>query len=165
MFRSFVTTLLFFLILLPLGAISGTEIVREVEKRGYFENSYSEGVIESTDRLGSSSFKFKSFSEGDDKVLIELDEQKILKLGETLYLFYPDADVVIRLQGSALRQTILGSDLSYQDMTQSSSLLNEYDVKLLEENQDTYLLELDATKKSVAYPKQLIWVDKKTSPS
>ncbi len=57
---------------------------------------------------------------------------------------------MIRLQGAALRQSVLGSDLSYEDMTEEKTTLDDYDVTLdgseTISGRDCYILTLTAKK-------------------
>ncbi|NCC66449.1 MAG: outer membrane lipoprotein-sorting protein, partial [Spirochaetia bacterium] len=68
--------------------------------------------------------------------------------------------------GAALRQSVLGSDLSYEDMTEEKNTLDEYRVVLdgsqMVGNRDCHVLTLTAKSRQVAYPVQKIWVDKET---
>jgi negative regulator of sigma E activity len=70
------------------------------------------------------------------------------------------------MQGAALRQSVLGSDLSYEDMTEEKTTLDDYDVTLdgseTVRGRDCHILILTAKTRQVAYPVQKIWVDKET---
>lgn len=168
-------TLLLILVLMfiptTLFAITGEEIVRTIDKQTTFDTSYSTGSIQTTDRFGTKTSTFKAWSRGASDSLIEFTSiaergQKILRTTGSLYLFYPDAEEVIRMQGAALRQSVLGSDLSYEDMTEEKNTLDDYDVTLLSDEavngHDCYVVMLKAKTKSVAYPQQKLWVDKQT---
>ncbi len=62
-----------------------------------------------------------------------------------------------------LRQSVMGSDLSYEDMMEDRKLLDVYNVKL--QGKDTmngrncYVLELTAKITDVAYYSRRIWID------
>lgn len=154
-----------------LSAMTAEDIVREMDALETFKTSYAEGEIITTDRFGTKTSTFKSWSRGAYDSLIEFTStaergQKILRTEGELYLFYPDAEELIRLQGAALRQSMLGSDISYEDMTGEKDTLSQYEVKLL--RQETFqgrlchVLEFDAKTRTVAYPKQVVWVDAQT---
>lgn len=61
---------------------------------------------------------------------------------------------------------MLGSDISYEDMTEEKNTLDDYTVKLdgseLVNGRDCHVLTLTAKTRQVAYPIQKIWVDKET---
>ncbi len=44
---------------------------------------------------------------------------KYLKIGDQLYIYLPDIDDVIRISGDMLKQSMMGSDVSYSDFTAS----------------------------------------------
>ncbi len=161
--------LIFFFAAHPLFSITPEEIIKRMEANQVHDTSYSEGRMLITDRFGTRESTFRSWAEGEDKSLIEFTSreergQKILRTEDEIYLFFPDADEVIRLQGAALRDSVLGSDFSYEDMTGDKGILDSYKVSLLGEEQvdgyACYKLQLDATSRSVPYPKEMLWVDK-----
>lgn len=151
-----------------LFALSADEIIGEMDRLTTFETTYSTGSIQTTDRFGTKTSEFKSWSQGEKDSLIEFTSkaergQKILRTEGSLYLFYPDAEQLIRMQGAALRQSMLGSDISYEDMTEEKNTLDNYTAKLEREEtfkgRECYVLTLTAKTRSVAYPIQKIWVD------
>lgn len=159
---------IFCLTMTTLGAITAEEVVRAVDALETFETSYSEGAIITTDRFGVKTSTFKGWSQGAYDSLIEFTSvaergQKILRTSGELYLFYPDAEELIRLQGAALRQSMLGSDISYEDMTGEKDTLSDYTAKLLGtesiKGRECHILELTAKTRTVAYPTQKLWVD------
>lgn len=154
-----------------LGAITAEEVVRSVDDLETFDTSYSEGEIVTTDRFGVKTSTFKAWSRGAYDSLIEFTSvaergQKVLRTSGELYLFYPDAQELIRLQGAALRQSMLGSDISYEDMTGEKDTLSDYTAKLMGTEQvggrECHILELTAKTRTVAYPIQKLWVDTET---
>ena len=62
-----------------------------------------------------------------------------------------------------LRQSVMGSDLSYEDMMEDRKLKEIYDAVIVgEENigeRKTWILELTASVENVSYYKRKIWVD------
>lgn len=164
---------LFCLLCMPfsLAAITAEDIIRTMDGMQTFETSYSNGSIKTTDRFGIKQSTFKAWSQGSSDSLIEFTStaergQKILRTKGSLYLFYPDAEELIRLQGAALRQSVLGSDLSYEDMTEEKNTLDDYTVMLegseIVNGRDCHVLTLTAKTRQAAYPIQKIWVDTET---
>ena len=86
-----------------------------------------------------------------------------MRLEDEIYLYFPDAEEVIRLQGSALKESVMGSDFSYEDMTGERELLDLYRPRLVdtvsEGGRRLHVLELEARERGVAYPRQKIWVE------
>ncbi len=165
--------LLLFCLIIPaqLFALTAEEIVEKMDSLSTFDTTYSTGSIQTTDRFGTKTTLFNFWSQGKKDSLIEFTSkaergQKILRTEGSLYLFYPDAEQLIRMQGAALRQSMLGSDISYEDMTEEKTTLDNYQVKLEKEEsfkgQNCYVITLTAKSRSVAYPVQKLWVDKQT---
>jgi outer membrane lipoprotein-sorting protein len=159
------------LIVMPLSAMTAQQIVQAMDELETFEQSYSEGQIITTDRFGEKKSTFRAWSQGTHDSLIEFTSvaergQKILRTSGQLYLFYPDAEELIRLQGAALRQGMLGSDISYEDMTGERDTLSDYTAELLDTEQvqgkSCYVIKLTAKTRTVAYPIQKLWVDTET---
>ena len=149
-------------------ALTADEIIARMEDNQTHPTSYIEGEMVITDRFGDRVSTFFAHTEGDDRFLVEFtsrDEegQRVLRRNDDLYLYYPDARETIRLTGSALRDSLLGSDISYEDMTGGRGLAEDYKFELLgEETVDgrrCYKIELTARGTNVAYPKQIYWVD------
>ncbi len=165
-----------FVLLLGLGpaaaqsafALSADEIIERMEANQTHPTSYIEGEMVITDRFGDRVSTFIAHTEGAERFLLEFtsrDEegQRVLRRNDDLYLYYPDARETIRLTGSALRDSLLGSDISYEDMTGGRGLADDYDFTLRGEERvngrPTYKIELTARSTNVAYPKQIYWVD------
>jgi len=156
---------------LSMSAITAEEIIANVERNKINEAERIDGSMTISDRFGSRVKTFISYAAGADKMLLEFTNpeekgQKILRLKDEIYLYFPEAEEVIHLQGSALRDSVMGSDFSYEDMTGEGDILDQYKVTLLgEENIDGrkhYHLELEARKRGLAYPKQEAWIDAET---
>ena len=147
---------------------SAEEIVRRLEANQRFRTQEAEGSLVITDRFGSRTRPFLSWAEGQERMLlaftnVEEKGQKILRLQDEIYLYFPEAEEVVRLQGAALKESVMGSDFSYEDLTGEKSLLDLYEVKLsgreLLAGREQFLLELKARARGVAYPAQKLWVD------
>jgi outer membrane lipoprotein-sorting protein len=168
---SLIGIVLFLCIPVSLFALSADEIIAKMDANELFSSSYSIGSIQTKDRFGLKTSTFKAWSQGNDNSLIEFTSiseqgQKILRTNGSLYLFYPDAEQLIRMQGSALRQSLLGSDLSYEDMTEEKNTLKQYSASLdgteTIKDRPCYVITLTAKTRTVAYPIQKIWVDTET---
>lgn len=153
---------------LSVWAITAEEIVEAVQKNEINQEERIEGSMIISDRFGSRVKTFVSYASGADKMLLEFTNpeekgQKILRLEDEIYLYFPEAEEIIHLQGSALKESVMGSDFSYEDMTGERDLLRLYKVRLVGTEsiggRQHYHLELEARKRGVAYPKQEAWVD------
>lgn len=111
----------------------------------------------------------KGYSEGNTKSFTEYlspereKGTKMLKLEDKLWIYSPETDRTIQLSGHMLRQSVMGSDLSYEDMMEDRKLTEMYDSKVIAEElvdgRKTWVLELIAKVENVSYEKRKIWVD------
>ncbi|HAK47073.1 MAG TPA: outer membrane lipoprotein-sorting protein [Spirochaeta sp.] len=169
--RKLIFTAITILILLPAFAfaISGDEIVRRADAAATFDTAESSGEMHITDRFGTKISSFDSWARGENESLIEFTSraergQKVLRTENEIYLYYPDAEELIRMQGSALRQGMLGSDISYEDMTGGKDRASQYSIEITDEQnllgRDCWVLTLRANTRTVPYPKEIVWIDK-----
>lgn len=88
---------------------------------------------------------------------------KMLKLEKALWIYSPSTDRIIRISGHMLRQSVMGSDLSYEDMMDDRKMTEVYSSTILGkdsiENREVYEMELLAKVEDVAYHKLKLWVD------
>jgi outer membrane lipoprotein-sorting protein len=89
---------------------------------------------------------------------------KMLKLGDQLWTYFPESDRTIRLSGHMLRQSVMGSDLSYEDLMEDPRLGALYTARLAGEDtrgdRPCWVLELTAKEPGIAYQSRKVWVDK-----
>ena len=88
---------------------------------------------------------------------------KMLKLENQLWIYSPSTDRIIQIAGHMLRQSVMGSDLSYEDMMDDRKLTEIYTATATGnetiDGRNTYVLELKAKVDDAAYYSQKIWVD------
>ena len=89
---------------------------------------------------------------------------KMLKIGEKLYTYSPQTDRVIQISGHMLRQSVMGSDMSYNDMMENRPIEELYSAtiegSIMLDGRDHWIMILDAKVKGLSYPKRRSWVDK-----
>ena len=117
-------------------------------------------------------FEMVSFGRGEEDSAMEYVSPardkgtKMLKLGDELWIYLPSVDRVQKISGHMLRQGMMGSDLSYEDMMASREMRKRYDAKVVGEEtiagRACWKLELKAKDDSVTYPKRVTFVDKET---
>ncbi|MEM7658252.1 MAG: outer membrane lipoprotein-sorting protein [Bacteroidota bacterium] len=145
------------------------DILRKVDENMTSRNRIFESEMVIYGRRGSRTIASKSWSEGDDQSLTEYlapareKGTKMLKLEDRLWIYSPSSDRSIQLSGHMLRQSVMGSDLSYEDMMEDRKLTEIYDAKVVGEEsmqeRSCYVLELSAKVEDVAYFRRKIWVD------
>jgi len=148
--------------------LTAEEIITRLEENRTYETSRAEMTMVISDRFGERESTMVAWSRGADEALIEFTSaaeggQKVLRTADEIYLYYPDAAELVRLQGAALRESMLGSDVSYEDLTGGKSILDTYDVEFVGTEEidgyGTYKVTLEARRRNVAYPKQTVWID------
>ncbi len=88
----------------------------------------------------------------------------MLKLEDQLWTYIPSTDRTIKISGHMLRQSVMGLDLSYEDMMEDPELLNLYNANVIGEeiflDRPCWILELTAKVEDISYASRKIWVDK-----
>ena len=89
---------------------------------------------------------------------------KMLKLGDKLWTYSPQTDRVIQISGHMLRQSVMGSDMSYNDMMEDRPLIELYEASLegsVEiDGRGHWIMLLEAKVKGLSYPMRRAWIDK-----
>lgn len=145
------------------------EILEKVDENMIAKSQIVESEMVIYGRRKSRTVSSKGYSEGDDKSFTEYlapareKGTKMLKLADRLWIYSPSTDRIIQLSGHMLRQSVMGSDLSYEDLMEDRELTDMYDAKVIAaetlDNRATWLLELTAKVEDVSYTKRKIWVD------
>jgi outer membrane lipoprotein-sorting protein len=149
------------------------EIIQRMDDNETWTSVKMVGAMRIEDNFGQNVSEFISYSQGEDDMLIEFTSeyeagQKILRKDNKIYLYFPDAEETIILQGAALKQSMMGSDVSYEDMAGERTTLDDYDATLLGEEtidgRETWQIDLTAKEGNynVPYARQVVWVDKAT---
>jgi outer membrane lipoprotein-sorting protein len=91
---------------------------------------------------------------------------KYLKLGKSLHMYLPRSEKVVSISGHLLRESIMDSDFSYEDMLEAHALLADYDTKIVGEEtfggDPCWIVELTAKHDGVSYYRRKLWISKKT---
>ncbi len=102
---------------------------------------------------------------GDDMAFIEFTAPKrdagtrYLRNGDNLWMYFPSANRTMKISGHMLRQGMMGSDISYEDQTDRTTLNEQYDSTILEETDTMYKVELIAKEGvEVTYERRIIEV-------
>jgi len=163
------------IILLLASALGGNaqpnadEILDRVDKNMSSENRIFESSMTIHGRRSSRTMTMRTYSVGDKQSFTEYltppREQgtKMLKLENQLWIYSPSTDRTIQISGHMLRQSVMGSDLSYEDMMEDRKLKDIYSAKVIGEEtidgRKTYVIELTAKVDDVAYHSRKMWID------
>lgn len=88
---------------------------------------------------------------------------KMLKLDDKLWTYSPQTDRVIQISGHMLRQSVMGSDMSYNDMMEDKPLQDLYEATLEGSininGRKHWIMLLEAKVKGLSYPMRRAWID------
>jgi outer membrane lipoprotein-sorting protein len=150
-------------------AQNAEEIIRKVEKNMSSDNRIFESSMTVSGSRTSRTITSRTWSVGDKKSFTEYltpaREQgtKMLKLENQLWIYSPSTDRIIQISGHMLRQSVMGSDLSYEDMMDDRKITEVYtaDIKGNEDidGRKTWVLDLTAKVPDIAYHSRKMWID------
>ena len=148
---------------------SGKTILENVDKNISSKNRVFSSKMVIHGRRGSRTVESKSWAEGEEKAFTEYlapareKGTKMLKLGDRLWMYSPSTDRTIHISGHMLRQSVMGSDLSYEDMMEDRKLTHHYEAVVTGTEslggRPCWVLDLKAKTKDVAYFMRKLWVD------
>jgi len=157
---------------LPFARISAQDanaILDRVDKNMVSDNRIMESSMTIHGKRSSRTVTSKSWGVGTSQAFTEYlspaaeKGTKMLKLEGQLWIYSPSTDRIIQISGHMLRQSVMGSDLSYEDMMDDRKLTDVYDARIIGEeavgDRPAKILELTAKVSDVAYHSQKIWVD------
>lgn len=118
---------------------------------------------------GTRSMTMESWTEGSDKALVRFTApardagNATLQLGTATYVFNPKLSQVIKLPASAMSQSWMGSDFSYDDLSRSEKVVDDYTHRLLGTSsaggKTVYVIEsIPKRGKPIVWGKQVIHV-------
>ncbi|MCP4804290.1 MAG: outer membrane lipoprotein-sorting protein [Proteobacteria bacterium] len=145
------------------------ELLSAVDHNLVFESRSTKATMRVVKPKRTKEYTLMSYGRGADEAATEFLSPardagtKMLKRGDEMWMYLPSIEKVQKLSGHMLRQGMMGSDISYEDMMESSSWQDMYTASVT--GQDTFedrpcwVVEMIATDESVAYPKRVVCVD------
>jgi outer membrane lipoprotein-sorting protein len=90
---------------------------------------------------------------------------KYLKKDGRLYVYSPDTEEVMLISGHMLKESMMGSDMSYEDTLENEKLSARYNAVISGSaawnGSDCWVLELEAkNRRAESYPRRTLWIDK-----
>jgi outer membrane lipoprotein-sorting protein len=145
-------------------------ILEKVDRNMSSENRIFESTMTIHGKRNSRTITSRTWSVGDDKAFTEYlspareEGTKMLKLEDQLWIYSPSTDRTIQISGHMLRQSVMGSDLSYEDMMEDRKLTDIYDATVASsedfEGRPVWVLDLKARVEEVAYASRREWIDR-----
>lgn len=146
------------------------ELLKKIDENMSADTRHFKATMVIHGKRASRTIRSESWAEGEKKAFTQYlsppreKGTKMLKLDKKLWIFSPSSDRTIRISGHMLRQSVMGSDLSYEDMMEDSKLFVNYHGKLEGEvtinDRSAWVLKLTAKTDKPAYSKRKLWVDK-----
>ncbi len=161
--------LLWCILTLGFGYPDGNLIMEKVDQNMSSKNRIFESSMTIQGKRNSRTIISSTMSEGTKKSFTEYlspaseKGTKMLKLQNQLWIYSPSTDRIIQISGNMLRQSVMGSDLSYEDMMDDRKLTEIYSAIVVGEvkidDRNTFIVELTAKVDNAAYYKQRMWID------
>lgn len=153
------------------GPPSADELIAAIDKNLTFEARKAHTVMTVSGHR-SRTYEMISYGRGEEDSAMEYISPardkgtRMLKLGDELWIYMPNVDRVQKISGHMLRQGMMGSDVSYEDMMASRQLRKLYTSKVTGESKvdahACWTLEMIAKNDTVTYPKRVSCIDKQT---
>ena len=152
------------------GRISANDIMKAMDENLNAKSRIITSKMIVKGRRSSRTIESKNWVVGTDLAFTEYLSPpreagtKMLKLGDKLWTYSPQTDRLIQISGHMLRQSVMGSDMSYNDMMENRPIEELYyatierSVKV--DGRDHWIMVLNAKIKGLPYPKRRSWVDK-----
>ena len=154
---------------LPDALPDGAQILARVDENIASRNKVLEAQMVIHGRRGTRTVESRSWIEGNRRSFTEYlappreRGTKMLKIGDELWTYTPSTDRIIRISGHLLRQSVMGSDLSYEDLMEDPRLVELYTAATA--GVDTvlgrpcWILDLSSRGGDIAYDARRVWVD------
>ena len=150
---------------------TAAELLRQIDENEVYSTIEYDGemIIEHGGRRFVKTMK--AWARGNEDSFIEFTNPedrgtRYLRTRGRLFMYSPDNEGVMLISGHMLRESMMGSDLSYEDTINNESLASRYNAVLsgseTVKGRDTWVLDLTARRRTESYPKRKLWIDKET---
>ena len=148
---------------------TAAELLRRIDDNEIFTTIQYEGemIIEHQNRrfvktmnawARGNTHSFIEFTNPEDR------DTRYLRRDGRLWVYSLDIEGVMPISGHMLRESMMGSDLSYEDTLDNATLSSRYTPVFLEDEilngRAVWVLELNAMSRTESYPRRVLRVDK-----
>jgi len=150
--------------------LTGKEIIERVDANMSSKNRVIKSRMIVHGRRADRNIGSKTWAVGDKKAFTEYlypqreKGTKMLKLEDQLWIYSPSTDRTIQIAGHMLKQSVMGSDMSYEDMMEDAKLTDKYKAEVTGSEtingRSCWVLNLTAITEDVAYYSRKLWIDK-----
>ncbi|MFC1482637.1 outer membrane lipoprotein-sorting protein [Candidatus Margulisiibacteriota bacterium] len=168
--KKFIITLLIYMLFSTATySLTVTEILQKSDDIMRGKTSISELEMIVKTKRWTRTVKMKTWSKGTKKSFIKITYPSrdkgitFLKLDTEMWQYVPKIERQIKIPPSMMLQSWMGSDFTNDDLVKESSIVEDYDSKLLSEGEIHYEIELIPKPESaVVWGKIIYYVDVKT---
>jgi outer membrane lipoprotein-sorting protein len=157
------------------GVPSAAELLDRIDNNEIFTTIQYEGdmIIEYQNRRYVKTMRAWARENSDSFIEFVNSEDrgtKYLKKNGRLYVYSPDTEEVMLISGHMLKESMMGSDLSYEDTIENEKLSARYNAVISGSEtwnvagaaRDCWVLDLTAKRRTESYPKRKLWIEKTT---
>ncbi|MDR2796364.1 MAG: outer membrane lipoprotein-sorting protein [Spirochaetaceae bacterium] len=150
-------------------APAAADLLKKVDDNEVYSTIYYEGqmIIEYQGKRFVKTMKAWARSNNDSFIEFTNPEDagtKYLKKDGRLYVYSPDTEEVMLISGQMLKESMMGSDMSYEDVVTNATLASRYNPAIggdeIFSGRDCWILDLSAKTKTESYAKRRLWIDK-----
>ena len=137
-FRRIVSVALIALAPVAAAAQSAEDILRQAFDNWRADSSHAVTTMTVQRSNGTRQMTLESWTSGEDRALVRFTApardagNATLQLGNATYVFNPKLNQVIKLPASAMSQSWMGSDFSYEDLSRSERVIGDYTHSLID---------------------------------
>jgi outer membrane lipoprotein-sorting protein len=175
--RTLAITLGLLLASAPVGAADpppdAMGLLRAIDKNMMFQTRTMTVTMISKNPRRTREFTMVTYGRGEDEAAIEYvapEREKgtrMLRKGDELWLYMPSVEKTQKISGHMLRQGMMGTDVSYEDLMSAGDFETVYDAKTVGSEdcgapyagRPCWKVEMTAKDASVSYPKRIAWID------
>lgn len=157
---------------ITLNGVNSDYIITKVDSNQLFKTQAFSGkmIIENNNRTLTKQFYGYAVKKGEKSFIKFTNREdygvKYLRIEDQLWIYFPDADDIMKIAGHMLKQGMMGSDISYEDMLETETISKDYDSSILGEvkigSHFCYKVKLSSKHSKTKYSSQMMYVEKKT---
>ncbi len=148
---------------------TATELLRSIDNNMNYDTRTAQIKMTVQNGRRTKVYEMQSQGRGSDQAAIEFlapardKGTKMLKKDSELWMYLPSIEKTQKISGHMLRQGMMGSDMSYEDLLDSTQLVNKYNATVVgtEEinGRSCYQMEMIAISKETSYSKRMSCID------
>ena len=154
--KRYMPLLIMILIFQSVHAITVDEIIAKVDTNMVSNNMIYKAKMTVSDPDDTREMTMDIYFKDADNVLIEVIESstghtnRVLKKDGQMFLYIPSAGISIKIKGHMIKEGFMGSDFSYEDISENRKISDLYDTELIESD-SMYIINMKAKVNEAPY--------------